>query len=162
MTIIVDPSHTFRLFATAYAQLEPLIPVTEEYHWQVITIIDDICVGRSIAAFARPEAATSRRPGAGPVCCEMMVEFLSMLRFAMAEQKATKIVPSRAAELLYNFDFDDEDFTQPIMRLQGDRDNAVLASTARYSQLFGAKVRMPLTELYDATSWNLTQDFHFD
>lgn len=75
----------------------------------------------------------------------------------MKEQGVFHVTPTRAAELLYNFDFLDDSFEQPFVRLKMVKNTyAYFASTAEYERRFGARSRLTLGEANDATDWTMS------
>lgn len=156
--LIDSSSEIFRRFSEAYATLEPLVPVSYNAKTAIPLIIDDICEGREIAAFASsPNPFKKTLPTLeGTFCSAHFVGFLRRLRRAMKLQRNFHITPTRATELLYNYDFLDERFTQPFMRLKLRHGCFYLLSTPDYEERYRARLRLTLGTANDATDWTVS------
>ncbi|MBL8594694.1 MAG: hypothetical protein JNK01_18565 [Devosia sp.] len=122
-------------------------------------IVEDICRGRKVEAFRHGPNPFSRKAERlqGQLCSMQFLGFLRTLRSMMREQRVFHLTPTRAAELLYNFDFAEESFTQPFMRLKLRSDACYyLVSTSEYEQRFGVRLRLSLGNANDATDWTLS------
>jgi hypothetical protein len=156
--LIDSPSEIFRRFAEAYATLDPLVPVSYDAKTAIPIIIDDICQGHETATFASGPNPFKKKlpPLEGTFCSKHFVGYLRTLRSMMKEQRTFYITPTRAAELLYNYDFMDERFTQPFMRLKQKQGCFYLVSTGEYERRYGAQLRLTLGLANDATDWTVT------
>jgi hypothetical protein len=167
---ITDPAKIFRLFASEYRMCKPCVAVSAEFNKTIDTIIDDISEGREVAAFLSAEPFVERPPRKSETegrCSKWFISFLEVLYDQMAQQEQFRVHPARAVELLYNFDYDDDDFTQPIMRLQYDPSvplgfvfvgprPGTLVSEPAYDERFGGRLVLHREAFSTADDWNLT------
>lgn len=156
--LIEDSPVIFRRFAEAYATLEPLVPVSFNAKTAIPLIIDDICEGREVQAFKSGPSPFKKSlpPLEGTSCSKHFIGFLRTLRWAMKQQRNFHVTPTRATELLYNYDFMNERFTQPLMRLKVKHGCFYLVSAREYEKRYGARLRLTLGNANDATDWTVT------
>ncbi len=158
-SVIVSPAEIFKRFAEAYSTIEPLVAISYDAKTAIPLIVEDICHGREVAAFRNGPNPLSKKTERleGQLCSKHFLSFLRIVRSMMKEQGVFHVTPTRAAELLYNFDFLDESFEQPFVRLKMVKHTyAYLASTAEYERRFGARFRLTLGEANDAMDWTMS------
>lgn len=131
--MIVSPAEIVKLFADAYATLEPLVPISYDAKTALPMIVEDICCGRKVEPFRHGPNPFSRKAKRlqGQLCSMQFLGVLRTLRSMMRAHRVFHLTPTRPAELLYNFDFAEESFTQPFMHLKLRSDACYYSSRPR-------------------------------
>ena len=158
-TIIEEPGVIFKLFVQGYRELEPTIAIQPTMHALLDKAIDGIVEGKELV-FLKSNSSFEVQPfnsmkivGAKR-CSDRLAGFFEAMVEQMQEQKCFRVSAARAVELLYNFDCDDSEFSQDLLRLERRDGGYNLSSTKEFAVTTGAKLRMWL-EPRDAYDWTL-------
>lgn len=140
-------------------KLKPDVPVSETFLQTIDGVVTDICHGQEVRAFltgkefGETESATLRTAGR---CSEHFLGYLEMLSYAMAQQVEFSVSPRAAAELLYNFDAEDDEFQQPLFSLEeAEEGKFELRSTLQFEKTAGVRFVLTLDSLRAVDDWTL-------
>jgi hypothetical protein len=153
MITISDPRQVWQEFSTDYRNTEPIVSTSPTLDSVIDSIVHDIRTEQRIRAFNDPQVVAQLVRGAsgGRGANKHFLDFLGHLQHFMAEEQVVTAPLIRAVNLLFNYDYLDDDWTQPLLWLD-DRpgDRWYVVSTTTFEKRHGHRVELELLDMCSA------------